>query len=351
MSKSNFYILSAIFIAAVFISAAFIFTGGIPTGSATHCSGFTTQSTCTSDTTCMWDSVNSSCFANTTTSSGCSTYTTQSTCDADTTCMWDTAYNSCYYKSTTTTSGCSTYTTQSTCTADTTCAWDTAYNSCYYKSTTTGCGTYTTQSTCTTHSECKWDSIYNSCYYSTTTVSCGTGYYLDTDVNYCVANGSAKLKGNITDSSGLAVSGAQVNVHTSDWSTSRGNSSNSNGAYAVADIPPGTYLVDVQPMMGSGLTSPPQISITLSAGQILVKDFILSKATKTITGTVKRASGTAVTDAWVNAWSKETGASAANVKVDTAGSYTLLVGGGSWEVHVYPENQACLLYTSPSPRD
>ena len=239
MSKSNFYILSAIFIAAVFISSAFIFTGGIPVGSATHCSG---------------------------------------------------------------------YMTQSTCTADTTCAWDTTFNHCYDKSTST-------------------------------TATCSTGYYLDTDVNYCVANGSAKLKGNITDSSGLAVSGAQVNVHTSDWSTFRGNSSNSSGAYAVADIPAGTYLVDVQPMSGSGLISPSQISITLSAGQILVKDFILSRATKTITGTVKRSNGTAVTDARVNAWNKETGANA-DIKVDATGTYTLLVGGGLWEVHVYPENQA-----------
>ena len=116
----------------------------------------------------------------------------------------------------------------------------------------------------------------------------------------------------------------------------------------IAKIPAGTYVpsmyVNVQ-----GLLAPKLDAFSVVSGQ--TKDFgtiTLLKASKTIKGKVVRSDGVAVNDAFVGA-NRVDGKDSVQIQTDSAGSYTLLVGGGLWEIYIYPvAKTANWVYVTPS---
>jgi len=159
-------------------------------------------------------------------------------------------------------------------------------------------------------------------------------------VSFTTASGSiaeaAQVTGKVTDAAGNPIKEAFVEVHTADWTLSRGSGTDVNGEYTVFNIPPGTYVIDVFPPQGtSGLLSPPSFNVTFAAGEVKTYDFQFTKAAKIIKGVVKRTSGIVVTDAFVNAFQQSTNKHA-DTQVGSQGNYTLSVSGGSWEVSVWP---------------
>ena len=67
------------------------------------------------------------------------------------------------------------------------------------------------------------------------------------------------------------------------------------------------------------------------------KNLYFSVATKKITGKVAKKDGTPVANANVNS-NREGGAGYANAQTGSDGSYILEVGGGAWNVNVWPNN-------------
>ncbi|MEK7561142.1 MAG: carboxypeptidase regulatory-like domain-containing protein [Patescibacteria group bacterium] len=151
-----------------------------------------------------------------------------------------------------------------------------------------------------------------------------------------VTEASGTLTGVVRDAAGSAVVGAFVEVHTADFTVSRGGETDSQGKYTVANIPPGAYMADLYPpTKNSGLVRPAALSITITSGATLTKDLAFLRATKTIRGTVKRSDGSLVTDARIGAFQSATSRWTEGI-TDAKGAYALPVSGGSWEVNVSP---------------
>ena len=148
----------------------------------------------------------------------------------------------------------------------------------------------------------------------------------------------AQVSGKVTDSTGAIVSGASINIFTSDYSSSYGESTDNQGTYVIYGIPAGTYKIKVNPPYDrTDFISSDPVDITLSSGQTLTNDLVLVKAAKSVKGTVKHSDGSPITDAYVNAWQKATDRHL-GAPVDSQGKYAFGVTGGTWEVSVSPNN-------------
>ncbi len=148
---------------------------------------------------------------------------------------------------------------------------------------------------------------------------------------------TVQMQGRFTKADGTGVRGS-LNVYTADYSRNVHIESDENGYYKMGGFPAGTYTA--QPMVGwsvTGLIAPDPTEVTLAADSAITKDFVLSAAAKTITGTVTRAGGAAITGACVNA-NKMNGQGWANANTDASGNYTMSLSGGSWNVQVNPCN-------------
>jgi len=156
----------------------------------------------------------------------------------------------------------------------------------------------------------------------------------------------ATVKGRVKGPSGNPVKDAFVEVHTSDWSISRGSPTDQNGDYIIFNIEAGSYFIDVYPPSNiSGLMKPPSQELELKPGETLKKDFSFTQAVKTITGKVLYSDGSPVGDARVGAFQLNTN-NWADTETDTTGSYTLTVSGGSWNMNISPStSEAEWVYT------
>ncbi|MBI2263281.1 carboxypeptidase regulatory-like domain-containing protein [Candidatus Berkelbacteria bacterium] len=148
--------------------------------------------------------------------------------------------------------------------------------------------------------------------------------------------GSLSIQGTVTDPDGNAVRDAFVMVRTDDFSFNNGTPTGTDGNYAVGGLTSGkTYKIEVFPPMGgqggsTGLVAPDAVSVTYS-GTLITKNLQFVKAVKTITGTVKKSNGTAVANANVMAFRKNSPGNAM-ATTNSSGAYTLLVSGGDWDV-------------------
>ena len=80
---------------------------------------------------------------------------------------------------------------------------------------------------------------------------------------------SASLQGTVTDGSGAAVDGAQVNVENSATNSVRSTITNATGAYSIQALEPGTYTVTITK---TGFSTFRQTNLTLEVGQIATLD-------------------------------------------------------------------------------
>src|SRR5437868_14992781 len=98
---------------------------------------------------------------------------------------------------------------------------------------------------------------------------------------------SGTVRGRIADSTGAAISQAAIALEPGGLrATSR-----DNGDYAIGRVPSGTYMIRLR---GLGYAAP-DTAITVSEGQTVVRDFIVSRAAVALTEVVigSRASHTA----------------------------------------------------------
>ena len=102
---------------------------------------------------------------------------------------------------------------------------------------------------------------------------------------------TARIVGQVADEQGLAVPNAAVQVVSQDGSIKRQTTSDANGAYAVRQLPAGTYQVIVQAEGFNTTTSP---MTALAADKEFVYNATLPIATATQGVTVSAAAANAV---------------------------------------------------------
>ncbi len=98
------------------------------------------------------------------------------------------------------------------------------------------------------------------------------------------AQNTASIKGNVTDPSGAAVSGAKVTVKNNAQGIERTTQTNASGDYEVPALPPGPYTVQIQ---GQGFQTEQATNVVLQVAQNSVQNFSLKVASTTEVVTVE----------------------------------------------------------------
>lgn len=144
-----------------------------------------------------------------------------------------------------------------------------------------------------------------------------------------------QMKGKFQKSDGTGVRGS-LDVHNADYSKNVHIESDQNGNYGFGGMTAGTYTVQTRPGYDvTGLVAPDPIDVTLADSSVAIYNFTLTPSTKTLTGKVTRADGSAVTDACINV-NKMTGQGFSSTNVNGSGDYALSLSGGSWSVQPNP---------------
>lgn len=148
------------------------------------------------------------------------------------------------------------------------------------------------------------------------------------------------VKGKLVKSDGTTpLQWTSVTLHNSNWSVSKWASTDTNGNFSFGGIPAAIgYTVEFSlPWDAKGMVQPANQIINVVSGQVTDLGTIsYTTAKKTISGKVLKSNGVAVTNARVNAY-KEEGMGWAEATVDSSGNYSMIVGGGTWSVNIYPD--------------
>lgn len=132
------------------------------------------------------------------------------------------------------------------------------------------------------------------------------------------------------------VQNAYVSLHSDDWATNQGSSTDANGKYRIGGVGAGTYKVNVNPpndMTDVVRIDDTDIAITTS---LTTRNFTLTGASKYVIGTVKK-NGVGVSCANVNA-NLRGGSGWAGAQTASDGTYRLTLTPGSWNIRVEPNN-------------
>ncbi len=161
-----------------------------------------------------------------------------------------------------------------------------------------------------------------------------------------VAFTRASILGKVYNPDGVTpLQGANIYVHDGSWSVSKWAGSESDGSFRLGGLGTGAYTMEFSsPWDSEGLVPPDGVSVSTIQGITVYYDgnsghngaIVFEQAKKTVTGTVKKPNGVAVTNARVEAY-KENGSGWAQTGTDSQGQYTLSVGGGRWMLNVWPD--------------
>lgn len=170
------------------------------------------------------------------------------------------------------------------------------------------------------------------------TVSAGAYHPSLKGLTALVEIGATSLRGTITDNSGNAVPLATVSAWSyTDGYTSANATADINGKYSLV-LPAKTYMFSIYYSQATDQSyfQPANSEVTVTAGSVTTKNEKFRAATKTIEGKVTKNSGTAVTNARVYAYNYN-GLGNVNKKVNSDGTYSLLVPGGTWQIYLYAD--------------
>src|SRR5689334_10512086 len=76
---------------------------------------------------------------------------------------------------------------------------------------------------------------------------------------------TASIRGTVTDQSAAVISGAQVTIKNEETGLTRKIKTNAAGSYSVADLPVGTYTVEVE---AAGFTNAVRSKVELTVAQV-----------------------------------------------------------------------------------
>jgi len=95
---------------------------------------------------------------------------------------------------------------------------------------------------------------------------------------------SATIRGTVTDQSSAVISGAQVTVKNEETGLTRQTKTNASGNYVFADLPVGSYRVDVE---SAGFTNASRTKVTLDVAEVRAVDVQLTTGGLTETVSVE----------------------------------------------------------------
>jgi hypothetical protein len=99
-----------------------------------------------------------------------------------------------------------------------------------------------------------------------------------------LAQTTASIKGNVTDTSGAAVAGAKITVRSPAQGIERSTTTNGSGDYEVPLLPPGAYIVKVEQ---GGFQAEQADHVVIEVSQNIVQNFSLKVASSTEVVTVE----------------------------------------------------------------
>lgn len=174
----------------------------------------------------------------------------------------------------------------------------------------------------------------------TFTYSSGNVYYDGTNSSSVVKTQGPAMRGKVTKADGTAVQNASIYLYDASYMNSRWASTDASGLFQLDSVPTAAYTLQVTPPWdATNLVAPDKISVSLVKGETnttyQTTPIVLATAQKTITVTVKRENGNAVTDASVNAWIMD-GSGSRWGQVDANGQYVMTVGKGKWQISTWP---------------
>jgi protocatechuate 3,4-dioxygenase beta subunit len=141
---------------------------------------------------------------------------------------------------------------------------------------------------------------------------------------------------------------AEVMAHNSSWSVQKWTQSDGSGDFILGGLGAGTYTLEFRtPWNSTGLVAPNSQSVITYDGTTVYFNgddssnnctgtpcnpkVKFTAATKTVSGTVKKPDGTAISNANVEAY-KEMGQGWMQTQTNGSGEYSLTMGGGNWMV-------------------
>ncbi|MBI2639396.1 MAG: fibronectin type III domain-containing protein [Candidatus Sungbacteria bacterium] len=147
----------------------------------------------------------------------------------------------------------------------------------------------------------------------------------------------AIIEGVVKDTAGKSVAGAGIHIFSEDFSANFGGVSGNDGTFRIS-VSAGAYLVEAfSPSDRKDLIRLTPLKISIASGETKKIDIKFGSAVKIITGTVAFSDGTIINDAEIGAYSSDRGQWVSTF-ADSAGKYTLNVGGGKWQVGVRPKD-------------
>ncbi len=152
-----------------------------------------------------------------------------------------------------------------------------------------------------------------------------------------ISIGSLVLSGTVRLPNATPVNGVYVEAtDTSDPSKRFGGGTGPDGVYGIGDLTSGkSYKLNVYLHGGdsslAGFTSPDPVTVTY-AGTTLTQNLTLKLATKTISGTIKRSNGSAVSGGKVAIFRTDGAGTFFQATTNGSGQYSATVGGGKYEV-------------------
>lgn len=144
--------------------------------------------------------------------------------------------------------------------------------------------------------------------------------------------GTLKLHGTVTFN-GSGLSGAYINVYDSSYQHYGYASTNSSGYYELGDsLPAGNYTLNVSPPWNQTSAKNYRSTVALDDTNQLL-DVTLQAKTKTISGTVKDDSNNAIANAYIYGYQSGSW-DYAYANTDSSGNYSMLTGGGEWQINL-----------------
>ncbi|MBI2415881.1 MAG: fibronectin type III domain-containing protein [Candidatus Kerfeldbacteria bacterium] len=143
----------------------------------------------------------------------------------------------------------------------------------------------------------------------------------------------------VVTAGGSAVADATLYLHNTDWSVYKTVTTDSAGAFSITVGTTGTYKLEMNSYnLPKGYFAPDTINVSVTAGVAnAALSVSLVAATKTISGNIMAADGTAITDATIYAYQPSGNYRYVSANTTSSGAYSLPVTGGKWVLYLYQQ--------------